>query len=135
MSITDILFGPRMQVIVAHAAKADKILERTAEPSLSRFATIRSTDGQKLDGRDYFMVRAAGDSMATRGIKKGMRVLARRSISGSIADGTVVIVDGETAESNTGTCFRVYSQTHGRGASSTIHDHEKIIGVVTHIVP
>lgn len=135
-------------MIVAHAAKADKVVEAIGTRKFSRFTTLRSTDGELLDPADHSIVKVAGHSLDAFGIHNDNYLVVRSVDFRPPAEllplhkGQIVLVDAPAGGSNVRHRLRAFSHWEGREASFI--DAKKryrnrpaseIVGIVTHKLP
>lgn len=144
MTWIDAVFGRPILQVVAHAARASRSVNLAVERPLSRFVTIKSSDGQKIDADQSFVVIASGDSLVSKGISRGDKLLARKIVIDDIkriARGAVLVVNGPAEYSNTGRRLRVFSHAQDKMVYFSPEDGssqfkgrplDQIEGVVTH---
>ncbi len=147
MKILQSLLGRPLEVYVAHAARARKNVDLSAQSPVSLFTTIRTSNGVYLEPDDYFMVIAEGSSLAGRGIKNGARLLARRinpDMLPKVSKGATVVVNAMADWSNTGRRLRVFRglnqgkvefENDAEGHSHRARLANEVVGVITHVVP
>lgn len=145
--IVDRIFGQPFEVVVAHAALANKHVDLSEERPLSRFITLRANDGAPLDPEDYFVIKASGRSLAEHGVEDGAMLVARRvtpDLLPRLADGALVVVHGRAKDSNTGRRLRVFAGLDDNvvrfsdgsgGLKRRSRPANEVVGVVTHTLP